>query len=500
MVFILKLILGLALCAQAFIGLTFFISSIQENEKRASVLSCVQLIGMLILVILFFGLNWIGFFDSGIGIFIIICAIVLGAITVFLFFSKMGTNPKALQGTKGLIVGEVKQWDERDIEFSKMREMMVRMASSKDASQEGPPAGDKKAAGLTPGKPIITPDGIERIPDEVMNSFEFDHFAAGDGLGGIDAPHGQANVAMTGAAANFSGYLAKQKIFEPPISDKKMDIDPELASTRVKGFTLHLGAELVGIAEVDPRWLYSHYGVSGLELKEWGKEVQNSHKYAIVFAEEMDFDLVGAGPHTPIIIESIRNYAKGAFIGTQVASFIANMGYSAKAHHSAHYDGLIVPLAVEAGLGELSRMGYLMSKEFGPRMRLSAVTTDLPLVPDKPVDIGIMNFCRICKKCAECCPSKSITHYDDPTDNNGSLRWKLDGATCVQYWQKIGTDCGVCMRVCPWAHARTFPHKIIVEAVSRNKNARMLFNLMDDIFYGKKPKAKNPPEWATISR
>jgi hypothetical protein len=34
--------------------------------------------------------------------------------------------------------------------------------------------------------------------------------------------------------------------------------------------------------------------------------------------------------------------------------------------------------------------------------------------------------------------------------------------------------------------------------VSRNHWARRLFNLMDDVFYGKKPKAKTPPDWARI--
>ena len=104
-----------------------------------------------------------------------------------------------------------------------------------------------------------------------------------------------------------------------------------------------------------------------------------------------------------------------------MAAFIANLGYPATANHFSHYDALLVPLAVDAGLGELSRMGYLITKEFGPRVRLAAVTTDLPLVPDKPVDIGVRDFCSICKKCAVCCPSGSIP-LGDPTEVNGTLR------------------------------------------------------------------------------
>jgi hypothetical protein len=54
------------------------------------------------------------------------------------------------------------------------------------------------------------------------------------------------------------------------------------------------------------------------------------------------------------------------------------------------------------------------------------------------------------------------------------------------------------MRVCPWSHARTFPHRLIVALVSRNRWARRVFNVMDDLFYGRKPKPKSPPEWTGL--
>jgi len=67
---------------------------------------------------------------------------------------------------------------------------------------------------------------------------------------------------------------------------------------------------------------------------------------------------------------------------------------------------------------------------------------------------------------------------------NGTLRWKLNEQTCFDYWGKIGTDCNICMRVCP-EPCQTFPHRLIVEMVSRNQSARRVFNLMDDAFYGR---------------
>jgi len=216
----------------------------------------------------------------------------------------------------------------------------------------------------------------------------------------------------------------------------------------------------------------------------------------MVIAEEMERGMISTAPHTPTVLESMRNYAKGAFISTQLAATMANLGYSATANHFRHYDLILPAVAVDAGLGEMSRMGYLMTKEFGPRVRLSAVTTDLPLVPDKPVDLGIQSFCVECKKCATCCPSKSIPEADDYDELNGTLRWKLNEQTCFDYWAKVGTDCDVCMRVCPWSHDRTWPHRLIVGLTQRNRLNRKVFTLLDDIFYGRKPKYMKGPDWA----
>ena len=496
MIEILIFILGLALCVQAFIGLSFFISSIQEREKRATVLAGLQFIGMLFLVVLFFVLNAYDFFDSGFGFGIMILALVVGAVGAILLFTRIGVNKRALQGTKGYIVGEVKQWDERDIQFSNMMRMMYMM--KKKVPPPGAPADGPSDA--PPGPPPEMMEMLKNITDDEMNTAGLGPLGPADdgpGWGVIDGAGAVANVAMTNASATMPSIWGTPDRYSPSPKNNRTTMSPEEASMRIKGFVKNLGAVSVGIAELDQKWVYSHRGVSGVHLKEWGKPVKCDHKYAVIFTEEMAFETVGAAPHTPIIIESMKNYAKGAFVGAQVANFISNLGYSSRVNHNTTYDANMVPLAVDAGLGELSRMGYLITKEYGPRVRLSGVTTDLPLIPDKPVDIGVQHFCDVCKKCANTCPSDSIPQ-DEPAEVNGSMRWKLNDETCFGYWQQVGTDCGICMRVCPWSHARTLPHRLIVWAVSRNKYSRILFNWLDDVFYGKHPRPKNPPEWANF--
>ena len=471
-------IVTVVLIIQSFIGLSFFISCMWENEKRASLFAGLQFLGMLAFLLFFLYLVRIGIFESGTARIVLFGGVVFGALAAFLLLRKTAPNRKALEGSKGLIVGDVKRFDERDHVFARNRALRPGSKQYMAYYKKHPEHETFDAKRRKKGGPIGHP-GI------------------------IDRPHSGANVSATLASLSMSMYLSTpDKVSPQPhfqLKGTKVNLSPEEATERVKGYARYLGADLVGITEINPLWLYSHRGeIFHENWEDWGKEIKIRHTYAIVCGEEMSFTMVGSAPHTPTTIESMKNYAKGAIITDQLAAFIANLGYSATANFLRHYDAILVPLAVDAGLGECGRLGYVMTKEFGPRLRLSVVTTDLPLVPDKPIDIGAEDFCRSCKKCADCCPSRSIP-LDDQKEINGTLRWKLNDDTCFDYWGTIGTDCNICMRVCPWSHARTLPHKLIVEIITRNKLARRLFNVMDDIFYGKKLKPKlTAPRWAAF--
>ena len=68
---------------------------------------------------------------------------------------------------------------------------------------------------------------------------------------------------------------------------------------------------------------------------------------------------------------------------------------------------------MQAGMGELGRNGLLITPEFGPRVRISKILTDLPLIPDSPIEFGVTEFCDVCMKCADLCPSRSISLGED---------------------------------------------------------------------------------------
>ena len=468
---------ALVLFGQALIGLAFLISCIFEKEERAAFFAAVQLGGMLVPILLLLYFKQTGFLDTAAGLILLVLGLLFAGAAVFFFCRHTGVNPRAVSGTSGYIEGKVKRFDEREQVFARNRSLRSGTEQYAEFYRDHPglEAGDEKRRAI--GGPLGR-------------------------AGTIDHPYEGPNIAATFASLNIPIYLSESDKVNPkphPVfQGKKSSLSPEEASARIKGYSLKLGADMVGIARLDPNWIYSRRGeIFHENWQDWGQPIEVPHEFAIVFAQEMALDMVTTGPHTPTVIESMRNYAKGAFISTQVASFIANLGYSATANHVRHYDALMVPLAVDAGLGEMGRLGYLMTKRYGPRIRLSAVTTDLPLVADQPVDIGVEDFCRQCKKCAHCCPSKSIPVEEEPQVSSGIQRWKLNAETCFDYWGKVGTDCDICMRVCPWSHADTLPHWIIKFLVSRNRHSRRLFTYLDDVFYGRKPKPKPAPSWAS---
>ena len=111
---------AVVLVLQAFIGLSFFVSSIREKETRASIFGGLQFLCMLVpAVVFFFLLLATGFFETGIGLTVLLIGLIIEALAAFFLIRRRGLNPEALKGTNGLIVGDVERQDERAIVFAR---------------------------------------------------------------------------------------------------------------------------------------------------------------------------------------------------------------------------------------------------------------------------------------------------------------------------------------------------------------------------------------------
>lgn len=292
------------------------------------------------------------------------------------------------------------------------------------------------------------------------------------------------------ANESFSKIAPLYRYIKGKVNREKTMLSPEEFTHLVKSRVKELGVLDVGITLAQPYHFYSHKGRG----KEYGDIIENNHRYAIAFTVEMDHEMVMAAPQATIVAESAKQYLNSGKIATQLAELIRNLGYEARPHIDGNYQ-LICPLvARDAGLGEIGRMGLLMTKHHGPRARIAVVTTNLELIPNKyQKDHAVIDFCRMCKKCADCCPSQSIP-ADDPKEIDGVKRWKIDSESCFAFWCKVGTDCGRCIAVCPYSHPDHSLHKITRWGIRYSKAFRYLAVHLDDYFYGKKPISKAMPK------
>lgn len=256
-----------------------------------------------------------------------------------------------------------------------------------------------------------------------------------------------------------TGYTFADSAPEPLFSRPQAAFgSPAEATVVVKQAARFLGADLVGVCRLDPRWLYREVWLNDVGRRA-PLELPEGVTHAVVIALAMDQRTIAASPTALSAAEVARGYSRMMVTATSLAIFLKGLGYTAVA--SGNDTALSVPLGIDAGLGEMSRMGMLVTPEFGPRVRLAKVLTNLPLQPDRPVSLGVREFCRKCMKCARRCPAASIP-FDlepswegrSPTNNSGVLKWYVDGERCLDFWFANGADCVTCVAVCPYSKPR----------------------------------------------
>jgi reductive dehalogenase len=271
--------------------------------------------------------------------------------------------------------------------------------------------------------------------------------------------------------------------------------DPAVMSRHIKKVAGHLGLDVVGIGRSHPSFLYagkSLDSVSGedgepLDTPErlarqlpfviagtvaWNYDMTKAHRHRIGDAA-YDF----TGQQTNLILSAIEGH-------------IRDLGY-----HTLRGAMNGQAAALACGIGELGRNGMIITEKFGARVHASdAIMTDLPLEPDKPLDIGVDAFCKICRKCATTCPTNSIT-FGEKAVENGVEKYKINWLTCYKlrpYVAEHWVNCLTCIAVCPFTKPDTWWHATAIRTLRwtpprlRSAPARAL-KWLDDRFWGVVP-------------
>lgn len=333
-----------------------------------------------------------------------------------------------------------------------------------------------------------------KVPPKTIPGYELKDQSAVNASWLLDSKYANGN---NGGKKGLYGWEWDGQFDFPRVPEgcKSLESDPFILTQQVKKISAFFGASLCGVCKVDERWLYSSSFVGDENGGRSEKlDLPKSYKYAVVLAFEMDYESIRYSPAHPASVAVGLGYSKMAFTSGLVAQYIRGLGF--KAIPCGNDTGLSIPLAIDAGLGEIARNGLLITPAFGPRVRLAKIFTEMPLVPDTPIEFGVWEFCRICKTCANKCPSKSIENEDatgiahNISNREGILKWNINAETCLAWWAVNGTDCSNCIRVCPFNKPTGVLHNLVRYGISHFKGLHRLFLWGDKMMgYGKRVKA-----------
>ena len=225
--------------------------------------------------------------------------------------------------------------------------------------------------------------------------------------------------------------------------------------------------------EKELKELLKSNGASAVGFSEIGDRAPSDFsnlKYAVTIVRRLSDTVVETIDGKPTIMY-FHHYrttnTKLDLLALDVVDFIESKGYSAlpiAASQSTNtdkdaYRGVFShkTAAVLAGLGFIGKNALFITPQYGSKVRLATVLTDMPLTAEQPI---ITKGCGSCEICKNACPAKAISGnnyvYGDSRDTI------LDARRCSEHMKTYkdigrGAVCGICMSVCP--HNQRKPKK-----------------------------------------
>ncbi len=273
---------------------------------------------------------------------------------------------------------------------------------------------------------------------------------------------------------------------ETPIPEEPIRFkSPELATELIKEFAHRYGATHVGITKPKIDFFYGD-GWYGTEKGYDHTKLPEHWKYAIVIGVPMEWDQIVASPQ---FTASMDGYDRVTTAALRLEGSLKQMGYAARVNAPmTSYDCLTPPHAIEAGIGEVGRPGFCITPETGGNSRMAVIVTNLELVPDKPIDFGVEEFCNKCKICAEQCPSGAISMADSPAEQEwgtgpvlrGYEHWYINNGACYNYWRESmgNLGCRHCVGVCPYTRKDNWLHNVAREVDPRDPTGAVASGLL----------------------
>lgn len=222
-------------------------------------------------------------------------------------------------------------------------------------------------------------------------------------------------------------------------------------------------------------------------------------RWVILYTIRMADELMRRAPTELVSAPTNLGYNLKSIMQGQLQLFLRGLGYMGLGEAStANALGSKVGMGIMAGLGEHCRAMHVITPEQGLRQRIFAVITDLPLAPGKPVDFGVMRFCRVCKKCSDICPPKALNPDTEPSwqilgdyQQAGIKSWHRVEPRCLSYIKQSGSSqgCILCFAVCPLSKGKneTVYQDFIKRTIATTPKFDRAIRKMDDYLgYGQR--------------
>lgn len=241
----------------------------------------------------------------------------------------------------------------------------------------------------------------------------------------------------------------------PEVAEARREETPARWSELVTEKAIEFGADDAGIARMDAGWIFE-----GHEQASW--------KFAIAIAVSHDYDALKTAPGDISAAEVITQYGRALKVVRALTGWIRGQGWDAEAKGGPSAGSMImIPAAIEAGLGELGRHGSMIHRRFGSNFRLGLILTNLPLVANERDVFGADDFCTHCRVCTDACPPEAIPEAKQWV--RGTEKWYVDFDRCLPFFNET-KGCAVCIAVCPWS--RPGVADTLVEKMARRRARR----------------------------
>jgi len=229
-------------------------------------------------------------------------------------------------------------------------------------------------------------------------------------------------------------------------------IDNETASSDIDRVTLQeltdfikeIISKMGGRAKIVKASTDLFYDYKGRPATKYGKEVDKSYKNIIVFSMPMDLEYINKSPLPQEMLSTIIQYMQGATISIWLSKYLNSLNQRSKAQFDGNYDVVLPLVAIRAGLGQIGKHGILIDEYYGPRIRLAAILTDADLIEDEVKVMPIQDVCDECNMCIDSCLAQAIRK--EPINSQ-----TIEHEKCYERWRIYGSDCAVCIKVCPFA-------------------------------------------------